>query len=59
MESHTSNRTLVLAVPAFKRLGQKELRGHYTAQAQMSDQRCKARPLFGLFQVLQTTIYTK
>ena len=34
----TPNRSDVLALPAFKRrLEQKELRGHYTAQAQMSN----------------------
>lgn len=41
----TPNRSDVLALPAFKRrLEQKELRGHYTAQAQMSNEGCKTRP---------------
>lgn len=41
----TPNRSDVLALPAFKRrLEQKELRGHYTAHAQMSSEGCKTRP---------------
>lgn len=44
----TTNRSEVFALPAFKRLGQKELRGQYTAQAQKSDESCKTRPFPGL-----------